>query len=104
MGLVLTSATLLRDPTQHPNKCYEFTWLSFLELVFVKLVAEVRTNPESINNAYQIPLDELFPQPTTPCQIKTTQSHLFGLYNRQGSELAPFHFSPATFYKKTTNC
>ncbi|MCD4796824.1 MAG: hypothetical protein K8R49_06630, partial [Candidatus Cloacimonetes bacterium] len=24
-GLVLTSATLLRDLTQHPNKCYEFT-------------------------------------------------------------------------------
>ncbi|KAF5430750.1 hypothetical protein C5S39_07190 [Candidatus Methanophagaceae archaeon] len=32
-GLVLTSATLLRDPTQYPNKCYEFTWLRFPELV-----------------------------------------------------------------------
>ena len=32
-GLVLTSATLLRDLTQYPNKCYEFTWLNFLELV-----------------------------------------------------------------------
>ena len=32
-GLVLTSATLLRDLTQHPNKCYKFTWLNFLELV-----------------------------------------------------------------------
>ena len=32
-GLVLTSATLLRDLTQYPNKCHEFTWLNFLELV-----------------------------------------------------------------------
>ena len=32
-GLVLTSATLLRDLTQHPNKCYEFTWLCFPKLV-----------------------------------------------------------------------
>ena len=59
---------------------------------------------ESINKAYQIPLDELFPQPTTPCQIKATQPHFLGLHNRQGSELAPLYFSPAAFYKKTANC
>ncbi len=33
MGVGSNVGHLARDPTQHPNKCYEFAWLCFLELV-----------------------------------------------------------------------